>query len=185
MAEKKPELEVREQKDTESDGETSSHRSSRSKDNPFSDINVVLSTKSTAQPVDMQPTNEQDTQDSELLTAAQKRPIPSHSPLAFANYPPVWTNNQRPRPNAQTAGSSSSTSARTQSGFSAATLSAVMSAGSKDERGKKLQDRDPDNRHRYVGGKEGYTHGKMNIFGRDVGSLGKPPSFSFRRQKGK
>lgn len=116
-------------------------------------------------------------------------PIPSHSPLAFANYPPLWSPSSKPKHSPQPSPSGSSTrqtTQRTQSGASAASLSAVMSSGSKDPKGKRFDDKvDSNNRHRYAQN-PGRTQSGLHYFGIDVGGLSKrPPGLNFKRQKGK
>lgn len=171
--------------DTTEDSETKSTSSSEAAENPFDDGNEALSMASRSQSV-ATTTQTETSKDSDPSSEPKSPPLPSHSPLVFANYPPLWTSTPRPRPNPQASSSSSHKPQRSESGFSAATLSSVMSSGSKDASSKKFNEKDPSNRHEYLQKPDRpYTHAKLNIFGRDIGGLGKPPSLRFRRQKGK
>ena len=184
-SEKKPSLQVSE-KAVDVEGEMQSRTSSEAPENPFSDGNEASSGSHAAETVERCGQARESTQEGERLSTTKSAPLPSYSPLVFANYPPVWAGSPRPRPNPQATQSSLNTSRRSQSGFSAETLSAVMSAGSKDDKGKRFKEKDPSNRHQYLQGPErsSSSHARLNIFGRDIGGLGKHPSMGFRRQKG-
>lgn len=176
----------RKDRSSPADSDARSRKSSEVVEDPFNDTHAAPSVPSrspSSNAADRQTEDQQkETPSSEVTTP----PLPSHSPLAFANYPPVWINGPRPRANPQAGPSSSSTSRRGQSGFSAATLSSVMSSGSKDDKARKFAEKDPSNRHQYLqSADEPYSRPRLNIFGRDIGGLGKPPSMRFRRQKGK
>lgn len=190
MAEEKSPAQQQEAEVIGTDPETRSNSSSEAARNPFDDGNKAASVKSIARSMDTTTQAETPAVETESSAQSQRAPLPSYSPLVFSNYPPLWTSDKsRPKPTPR-ASSSSQTHERSQSGFSAATLSAVMSAGSKEDsaRGKRFKERDPSNRHEYIQAPERKTesHGSLNIFGRDIGGLGKrPPSMRFRRQKGK
>lgn len=163
--------------------EASSRRPSETSENPFSDRNEALSMTSRTQSTATDTPTEKTAKPDEGSAEPAKKAIPSHSPLAFANIPPVWEPGARPKMNP----SAPSTNNRTREGFNAATLSVVMSSGSKKDRDRKFRDKDPSNSHAHAQHQgQSYSRPQWNVFGVDVGGLSKkPPGLSFRRQKGK
>lgn len=151
-----------------------------------------FSTSSTIQPMDTSSTTATEQKPSEETSPLPKKTVPSYSPLAFANYPPLWTPNKDGSSSTakanREAGPSEATRGRTQSGFSAATLSSVMATKSKDDgKGKQFSESDPSNRHEYLQQPDKpYTRPQLNIFGREIGGLRKrPPGLGLGRKKGK
>jgi len=100
--------------------------------------------------------------------------LPSHSPLAFSNYPPLYDPN---RPSA-TIPRSKQARAQSQSGMPVEQIAAVLStksaSDSKTSQGKFDDAKDRSSRHGRLAdsNREAYTRGRLNIFGRDVGGLG-------------
>lgn len=105
---------------------------------------------------------------------------PSHSPLAFSNYPPLYIMGSGSRPANMEAKPKAQRSQSDTAGASVDTLKAVLSTSSNDERksSQKFNDQDPTNKHEYLRKKDrAYaSHAKANVFGMDIGPLGKPPS---------
>ena len=129
---------------------------------------------------EQQASEQQPTPPSEDPPALTKHP--SHSPLAFSNYPPLWSKDQKKSSVPKPARKESNNS---QAGASSDTLKAVLSTTSKDERRprKQFNEQDPSNNHQYLQQPDkSYSHARLNIFGRDIGPLGKPPPL-FRRKK--
>lgn len=135
------------------------------------------------------PLEEQTTPEEQPLP--EKKHLPSHSTLAMSNYPPWWTKDRKkptspdPKP------------ARNpeQAGLPLSTIQSVQKTTSsrEDRKGSQWNEKDPSNKHQYLQQPDrAYTHPRLNIFGRDIGPLGKPPSlftgskgsgFSFGRKK--
>ena len=123
--------------------------------------------------------------------------LPSHSPLVFRNYPSYWSKEDPPRPRP---GPSKLQRSENGAGVSLSTLRAVMSTTSSDEemkrdlrrkeRNQPFREEDPSNNHQYLQQPDrSYSKPRLNIFGREIGPMGKPPSlfggggFSLGRRK--
>lgn len=98
----------------------------------------------------------------------EKAPLPSHSPLAFSIYPPLYnpsSPNSVPRPKFQ--------QPKAQQYTSAERMKAILNTGSSSTSSKqssgRFEERDPSNSHEYLQGPDRrYTHPRLNIFGRDI-----------------
>ena len=112
----------------------------------------------------------------------QERPLsklPSHSALAMSNYPPLWTKESGVVPRITDPKSED----RKDKPIAASSIKAVLST-KLSESDKKMKtnfrERDPSNRHQHAQQpNRDYTHPRLNIFGRDIGPLGKPPRLNF------
>ena len=100
--------------------------------------------------------------------------IPSHNPLVFQNYPPLWSkdnkSNLESRPRAP---KETQSEPNLNAGMPVSTLKAVLSTTSSREEkrpNKPFHEQDPTNRHQYLQKPDNpYTHPRLNIFGRDIG----------------
>ena len=91
---------------------------------------------------------------------------------AMSNYPPWWVKDSKP--NAQH--KAKKTNSESNAGMPLATLKAVLSTTSSRDEKKEFNERDPSNRHQYLQQPDRtYTHPRLNVFGRDIGPMGKPP----------
>lgn len=110
--------------------------------------------------------------------------LPSHSPLAFSNYPPLWSpsSNPTPRPKSQQSKSQQYTSAES--------MKAILNTGSSSPSSSKqppsgrFEERDPSNQHQYLQGPDRrYTRPSLNVFGTDVRAPGRAGLLGFGRKK--
>ena len=101
--------------------------------------------------------------------------LPSHSPLAFSNYPPLYDPNRK---SSATIPRSKQARAQSQSGMPVESIAAVLStksaSDSRSSSGRFDDATDRSSRHGRLAdsNREAYTRPRMNIFGRDVGGLG-------------
>lgn len=107
--------------------------------------------------------------------------LPSHSPLAYSNYPPLWSPNVpkcQPRPKSQQPAAHSYTSAES--------MKAILNTGSSSSKkpSSRFEERDPNNQHQYLQRPDRrYTHPRLNIFGRDIRSPGSHSIFGIGKRK--
>jgi hypothetical protein len=145
-----------------------------------------IKTTEQSDPEPIPPTEEEtETTESGSTTPNSQAPtlvgkIPSHDPLVFQNYPPLWSkdtkSNPEPRPRIA---KETQSEPNLNAGMPVSTLKAVLSTTSSREEkrpNKQFNELDPTNRHQYLQQPDkAYTHPRLNIFGRDIGPLGKPP----------
>lgn len=128
----------------------------------------------TAAPNNAQESPEEKSTPSTEATSPSPSRHASHSPLVFANYPPLWSKDGKSKPPKPQQPESEK-----QAGASVSTLKSILSTKSKEDRRPRQQfnERDPSNNHQYLQQPDrSYTHPRLNVFGRDIGSMGKPPS---------
>lgn len=110
----------------------------------------------------------------------EKTLVPSHSPLAYSNCPPLWSptpkTNPLPKP----------PQSKPQQYTSAERMKAILNTGSSSSKKSdgRFEERDPSNQHQYLQGPDRrYTHPKLNIFGRDIASPGRSSFFGGKGKK--
>lgn len=156
------------------DQETPKNVLSADRNSCDSDISLLAKTSSPPKTVEESVPKQENRKDE------KKTILPSHATLAFSNYPPLWSPDAKRNPLPKTQRSAA------QPYTSAESMRAILDTGSSSSKKstKTLEERDLSNNHQYLQGPDrSYTHPRLNIFGTDVGPLGRPPSFRWRKKK--